>query len=118
MSREFTFTWEREVDVMSGDQEGVYHEDCLVTCSLSGTYIPAKLYPIHDSHPPESAALEIVSVEDIDSNDVLEDLSNSDRERILATAADNIPEEGDEYGPGNEDFAYDRMVQRQIDGEG
>tara|TARA_Y100000310_G_C19994480_1_gene495607 strand:- start:68 stop:352 length:285 start_codon:yes stop_codon:yes gene_type:complete len=92
MSREFSFTWEREVDVMHDDQEGTYMQDCLVTCELSGPDIPAKLYPIDDAHPAERPELEVVSVVDQDGEEILACLEQGELDRIYATANDNGPD--------------------------
>ena len=76
-SVEFSFTWEREVDVMHGDQEGVYHQDCTVYAVLHPTWIEIKDVVDRDGE----------SIQDCPSC-----MSVIDLQRAKRTAKENLPE--------------------------
>ena len=94
----YTFTWYRD---MSGDVGGVqidWEDECAVTYTVTGKYLPAKINaPMEDCYPAEYPEIEINSIINSRGADIVEELVGKEEEYVQRDAEDDYD--------GQEDYA-------------
>ena len=86
----YSFTWNRDGSTDVGGVVIDWDEDCLVTYTVFGKYVRAKLNaPMDECYPAEYPEIEIESIIDSRGVDIADQLFGKEEQQVEQAALDN-----------------------------